>query len=120
MQRKAKEAAAGGCSSYVYGASDLHIDAHNQCDHGGPHLVAITAMFTVFTAVLLLIWLHHCRWVWCEHVLGGEEGMWMKLAGLGWEMREGKPMFWGPGEWVAGEERVVRNNRMAGENKQQC
>ena len=62
LERKAKAVAAGGCSSYVYGASDLHIDAQNQCDHGGPHLVAITAMFAVFGAVLLLIWLHHCRW----------------------------------------------------------
>jgi len=61
LQRQAK-AAAGGCSSYVYGASDLHIDPLNQCDHGGSHLVAIAAMFTAFAATLLLIWLHHCRW----------------------------------------------------------
>jgi hypothetical protein len=61
LQRRGKAAAAGGCSSYVYGASDLHIDPLNQCDHGGSHLAAITVMFTAFGTALLLIWLHHCR-----------------------------------------------------------
>lgn len=51
----------GGCSSYVYGASDLHIDPANQCDHGGPHLAAIVLMFSGFFLVLVLLWLHHCR-----------------------------------------------------------
>ena len=60
-QHGAAAAAGGGCSSYVYGASDLHVDPLNQCDHGGPHLVGISVMFTLFWAVLLLIWLHHCR-----------------------------------------------------------
>lgn len=61
LQRSTKKAATGGCSSYVYGASDLHVDSANQCDHGGSNLVAVAGMFVVFAATLLLIWLHHCR-----------------------------------------------------------
>lgn len=60
LQRPAKQPA-GGCTSYVYGASDLHIDPHNQCDHGGSHLAAVVGMFGCFFVVLLLMWLHHCR-----------------------------------------------------------
>ncbi|KAF6265426.1 hypothetical protein COO60DRAFT_955373 [Scenedesmus sp. NREL 46B-D3] len=52
---------AGGCTSYVYGASDLHIDARNQCDHGGSHLAAILSLWAGLFTTLLLIWLNHCR-----------------------------------------------------------
>lgn len=51
----------GGCTSYIYGASDLHIDPANQCDHGGTHLVAIAGLWVGLLAALLLIYLHHCR-----------------------------------------------------------
>lgn len=51
----------GGCTSYIYGSSDLHTDPLNQCDHGGSHFVAIAALWTALLAALLLIYLHHCR-----------------------------------------------------------
>jgi hypothetical protein len=61
LQRASKGGSTGGCSSYVYGASDLHVDASNQCDNGGSNLMAVGGMFVAFGASLLLIWLHHCR-----------------------------------------------------------
>jgi hypothetical protein len=61
LARTAKHPQTAGCASYVYGASDLHIDAANQCDHGGGHLAAIPVLFAGFLLALLLTWLHHCR-----------------------------------------------------------
>ncbi|KAF8066351.1 hypothetical protein HT031_002675 [Scenedesmus sp. PABB004] len=51
----------GSCTAYVYGSSDVHIDGANQCDHGGPHLVAVPALWAGLGLTLLLTWLHHCR-----------------------------------------------------------
>jgi hypothetical protein len=60
LQRSAT-AKTAGCSSYVYGASDLHIDPYNQCDHGGSQLAGVGVMWVAFAAALLVVWLHHCR-----------------------------------------------------------
>eukprot|EP00878_Enallax_costatus_P013597 GHUV01014216.1.p1 GENE.GHUV01014216.1~~GHUV01014216.1.p1 ORF type:complete len:562 (+),score=138.20 GHUV01014216.1:2017-3702(+) len=60
LQRSSKHPS-GGCTSYIYGSSDLHIDPYNQCDHGGSHLVAIAGLWTALLAAVLLIYLHHCR-----------------------------------------------------------
>lgn len=60
LQRSTKHPG-GGCTSYIYGASDLHVDTANQCDHGGTHLVAIAVLWISLLAVMLLVYLHHCR-----------------------------------------------------------